>query len=152
LKEISTDKTIEIGSGNGTICKVLGIIGTDNFMQQQLKYKVEYEKLKQTIVPYGKHVEKLNAIDAVNKYKPTIVIGAWCTHKYNPNEHWRGGNEIGIDEYKILRKVKKYIHIGNDKVHVNKPILAFPHKIIHKEWLVSRSMSKDKNVIYIWSK
>lgn len=144
------EKTIEIGSGNGVIGKALDIKGTDSLMQLRPEIKAHYESLKQAIVPYGEDVEKLDAMEALRKYRPEIVIGAWCTHKYNSIEHWRGGNEFGINERKIVDKTKKYIHIGNEKVHSKKPIIKLPHRVVKAPWLVSRSMSYDLNAIYIW--
>lgn len=144
------EKTIEIGAGNGAICKALEIKGTDSLMQLIPAIRETYEAMGQSIVPYGEHIEKLDAKEAVRKYRPEVVIGAWCTHKYNPKEHWRGGNQYGINEKLILEKTNKYIHIGNEKVHSKKPILKYPHRVIKEPWLVSRSLSDELNVIYIW--
>lgn len=144
------EQTIEIGAGNGVLCRELGIKGTDSFMQLNPEIKAHYENLKQAIVPYGNHLERLDALEAVRKYRPKIVLAAWFTHKYNQKQHWRGGNMYGVDEKKILDKVTKYIHIGNETVHNKKPILELPHKVIQADWLLSRSVSRDKNVIYIW--
>ncbi|MNG39240.1 hypothetical protein D3C84_1272380 [compost metagenome] len=47
--------------------------------------------LKQAIVPYGEHVIKMYGNEVVCEVKPKYVIGAYCTHRYNPEEHWRGG-------------------------------------------------------------
>lgn len=49
----------------------------------------------------------------------------------------------------IIEKVKKYIMIGNRKVHSS--ILDFFHQEFEFPWLYSRSMSKE-NVIYLWEK
>jgi hypothetical protein len=146
------ESTIEIGSGNGVICKALGIRGTDNYMQEIPEIKLHYQMLGQATVPYGKHVERLDALKAVQKYKPDIVVAAWVTHKYNPREPWREGNMYGIDEKKLLDKVQKYIVVGNEKVHDKKPILSLPHRKVKAPWILSRSMNPEKNVIFIWEK
>jgi hypothetical protein len=146
------DKTIEIGAGNGAISRYLQIRAVDNFMQLNPQIKAHYEAMGQSIVPYGEHLENIDANSAVKKYKPSIVIGAYCTHKYNPMEHWREGNQFGVEEHKIINKVKKYIHIGNEKVHGKKPILKHKHRTIKEEWLVSRSQHRNSNVIWIWEK
>jgi hypothetical protein len=146
------NNTIEIGAGHGAISRILGIRAVDNYMQDDPKIKVHYELLKQKTVPYGKHVERIDANSAVKKYKPNIVIGAYCTHLYNPAEHWREGNAYGIDEKKIIRKVKKYIHIGNEKVHGKKPILKEKKREIKAEWIKGRSQYPSSNVIWIWEK
>jgi hypothetical protein len=147
-----TDKTMEIGAGHGAISRYLGIRAVDSFMQLNPQIRAYYEALQQAIVPYGSHVEKIDGNSAVRKYKPNIVIGAYCTHLYNPKEHWREGNQFGFDEKKIIKNVEKYIHIGNEKVHGKKPILKFEHRIVKEDWIVTRSQHKNQNVIWIWEK
>jgi hypothetical protein len=78
-------------------------------------------------------------------------VAAWVTHKYNPKEHYRGGNMFGVKEEEILNRVSRYIFIGNKKTHEKKPILDIPHKEIKPEWLVSRVMN-DLDFIWIWEK
>lgn len=153
-EEIGDDfeNTIEIGAGHGAISRLLGIRAVDNFMQDDPKIKAHYDLLKQKTVPYGKHVERIDANSAVKKYNPNIVIGAYCTHLYNPAEHWREGNAYGIDEKKIIRKVKKYIHIGNEKVHNKKPILKEKKREVKANWIIGRSQYPKSNVIWIWEK
>lgn len=144
------DNTIEIGSGNGVYARTLHVMGVDNFMQTMSNVKEYYEAANQPTVKYGANVIKLEALEAVKKYKPDIVFGAFCTHKYNPNEHWRGGNMFGINEKTMLNKIKKYIHIGNKKIHDKKPILKLKHREIKESWIMSRSLHKNDNVIWIW--
>lgn len=144
--------TIEIGAGNGVMAKELNVVATDSLQQSDPKYKIIYELARQTPVKYGDNVRKYEAIEAIKFYKPQICIGAWVTHIYNPLEHWREGNEVGVDEVKVINNVKKYIFIGNEKTHSKKPILDIPHKEIKAEWLLSRSMNKEDNVIWIWER
>lgn len=150
--EIGPNPTIEIGSGSGTLCKALGIIGTDNYMQTWPEIKSYYEFANQTPIHYGTDVQRISARDAIRKYRPEVVVAAWVTHRYNPKMHWREGNVYGIDENGLINKVRKYIHIGNDKTHSKKPALRLPHAAIHKEWIVSRAMNPEGNVIYVWDK
>jgi hypothetical protein len=147
-----TENTIEVGAGNGAISRYLGIRAFDNYMQESPSIKKYYDALQQATVPYGPNVIRMDGNSAVQKYKPKIVIGAYCTHKYNPKEHWREGNQFGFEEHKIIKKVDKYIHIGNEKVHGKKPILKYPHRIVKDDWLLSRSQHKGQNVIWIWEK
>ncbi|MCK2000765.1 hypothetical protein MZM54_05095 [[Brevibacterium] frigoritolerans] len=146
----SIENTLEIGAGNGVYSRELGIKATDNLMQLIPEVRAHYEARKQAIVPYGENVEKLDALQAVEKYKPEIVLAAWVTHKYNPLQHKRGGNELGINEKALIKKVKKYIHIGNDSVHDKKPISEMKHRKIQEPWILSRSQRSSENYIYIW--
>ncbi len=147
--------TIEIGSGEGFIARALGITGTDNYMQvRKPEVILHYELSKQPRIKYGSNVEELSAHQAVEKYKPETVIACWVTQKYKDGDTKRkiGSNMYGVEEEKIIQKVKKYILIGNHTVHHDKRILKLPHKMYRFPWLVSRSSSPDKNSIYVWQK
>lgn len=153
FEEMGEDKSkvLEIGAGNGVYCRELGIRGVDNFMQLNPKIKDHYKTMRQAIVPYDhENIEKIDGLEAVKKYKPDVVIASWFTHKYNPQQHFRGGNQFGVDEAKMLKKIKKYIFIGNEKTHAMKPLLSKSHRTLKPEWLVSRGLDKNKNVIWIW--
>lgn len=152
IDEIDLEKVIEIGAGHGAISRKLNIRAVDNFMQLKPEVKALYETLEQAIVPYGKHVEEIDGNEAIRKYKPKIVIGAYCTHKYNVKEHWRGGNTWGFNEKLILERVDKYIHVGNRSTHSKKPILKYKHREIKEDWIVTRSFKPKENVIWIWEK
>jgi hypothetical protein len=148
------EKTIEVAAGSGVIAKALGIVATDSKMQLEPAVLSYYRLLKQTIVPYDKSVkvDRIDAAKAVRKYKPDIVVAAWLTHKYNKREHWREGNQQGVDEVNMFESINKYINIGNEVTHAKKPILELPHRTIKADWLLSRSAHADKNVIFIWEK
>ena len=151
-KEIGERGSIEIGSGNGCIGRSLGIRMTDNKMQDLPHIKRYYEAMRQPTIRYGEDVEHLDAIGAVKKYRPEVVIGCWVTHLFK--EGMETGNAMGIEEEMLFELgVKKYIHIGNELTHRHKPILAiYDCKRIQNEWLLSRSASRENNIIYIITK
>jgi hypothetical protein len=153
ILEVSPHRhAIEIGSGNGAIARGLGIPGTDNYLQSSAEMKAYYGLIGQATVSYGPSVMKLDANTAVEKMRPEVVIGAWVTHKYNPLEHHRGGNNVdGIDEGKILESVKRYIVVGNDVIHSEKPIMDKVTRTIRGDFIFSRSVKGvSQNAIYIW--
>lgn len=151
LQEVIGDrKAIEIGAGNGVLAEALDIPATDNFQQRMPEYNAYYKSLGQAIVPYGPNVERLDAREAVRKYRPQVVIGCWVTHKYDPKRHLAGGNEIGVKEEHLLERVETYVHVGNEQVHKNKAILKREHQAVHADWLFSRSLNATPDVIYVW--
>lgn len=83
-------RAIEIGSGNGVIGEYLGITCTDNWMQEHPAIKAHYQALRQQTVQYRKHVVNLDALKAIGRYKPEVVVASWVTHIYNAKEHFRG--------------------------------------------------------------
>jgi hypothetical protein len=150
---IVKDKTIEIGAGNGALGRALNIPITDScYMRNNEQVILTYTLIGQPLTKYPDDIIELDAIDAIKRYVPDVVIGSWITHKYNPEQHEREGNMFGVDEQFILDNVKKYIMIGNESVHKHKPIFDKPFTTFKADWLISRSMRPDLNIIYIWEK
>ena len=143
---------IEIGSGNGSLCRFLGIRGTDSKIQDSPEVKRYYQLARQPTIKYPYYVEKIDAISAIQKYHPSTVIASWVTQKYNENKPGLGGSIYGVDEKYIIDNVDRYIFIGNEKTHYTKEILDFKHRTIKEKWLVSRSSNQECNLIYIWDK
>jgi len=149
--QIGGDSAIEIGAGNGALGRALGVPLTDSFQQERPEVRELYvNQLGHATVPYGSDVEKLTALEAVEKYRPRVVVAAWVTHRFNrerPNLH---GNMHGVDETKLLQKkcVRKYIFVGHERVHSTKPILQRRHET-HAPPLYSRATS-GRNVVWIW--
>ena len=149
--EIGDLSVIEIGSGNGCIGRSLGIKMTDNKMQLRPEVKMIYDLQRQPIINYGGDVEELDAIRAVEKYYPKAVVACWVTHKWR--EGMSVGNMYGIEEEQLFEnRVEKYIHVGNELTHSQKPILTkYQVQRYQFPWLVSRSMSREQNVIYVFT-
>ncbi len=148
--EINNLSAIEIGSGNGALARHLGIPATDSRYMELPEIKAYYASVRQPVTKYPDDIIKLDAISAIKKYKPNVVIGCWITHKYREDEHERGGNMYGVDEDWLIKNVNKYIVIGNEKIHGIKRILKLPHKEFKFPWLYSRSLEPSKNIIYVW--
>ena len=150
--QIGDKSVIEIGSGNGCMGRNLGIRMTDNKMQELPEIIAYYRMMGQPTIKYGDDVEKIDAISAIKKYRPECVVASWVTHKFK--EGMESGNALGIEEEEIFGNgVEKYIHIGNEKTHIYKPILnLFPVKKFKHKTIISRSMSREENIIYIFTK
>lgn len=147
--QIGARRAIEIGAGSGVLADALGIVATDNRMQEWPAIRAQYLAAQQTPVPYGEQVEQLDAQVALARHKPQVVVAAWVTHRWNPKEHWRKGNQYGVDEKKLL-KAADYIHVGNRAVHQHKPILELDHDEYEFPWLVSRALNGSPNYIAVW--
>lgn len=151
LKVLLAEHTaLEIGAGNGVLARALGVRATDNFMQTWPEIAAHYASLGQAAVPYGAGVENLDAHEALQKYRPDVVLACWVTHRYDPARHEMGGNMYGVDEEFVLQHCKTYIHVGNSATHRNKAIRSQPHRRYRAPWLVSRSMQPELNEISIW--
>ncbi|MBI6727550.1 hypothetical protein RYA05_13745 [Pseudomonas syringae pv. actinidiae] len=141
---------IEVASGNGCLGKGLGIQCTDNYMQADEDIKAHLMESRQAPVSYGQHVAKYDALEAVDVFRPEVVVAAWMTHKYRPHEHYRGGNMYGIEENDMMTRIKRYILVGNREVHKHKPLMEVPHQCIQGDFIVSRSSHPSKNAIFVW--
>ncbi len=140
-------KAIEIGAGNGDLGYHLGIPMVDNYCQQIPEIRLYYELMRQSPTNPRSDVERIDAVTAIKKYRPGVVVGAYITQKYNGGA---GGNMYGPEEEDILGESRCYVHIGNEKTHGDKRIRRHPHQALQFDWLVTRSMRPDSNVIYVW--
>lgn len=149
-ERIGGRRAIEIGAGHGAFAEALGIPATDNWQQSNPSIAQYYAALKQPVVKYGNHVEKLDALEAVAKHKPQVVVANWVTHKYRPERHAAGGNQDGVDEEALIQSCEAYIFIGNRSVHAGKSIWSLPHEIIEPDWLFSRATNGTADFIAVW--
>ena len=151
ILEVSpTRSAIEIGSGNGVLGKALGIPCTDSHQQEDPAMIALYRSMGQPVITYGPHVERLDAEAAVARHKPEVVVAAWVTHKYNAAEHFRAGNEQGVDEVALLGRIKRYIFVGNFYVHEHKPLLNLPYIVHDNDTLFSRAQQPQGNGVVVW--
>lgn len=142
---------LEIGAGMGDLGQHLCIHMTDSAHQVERPEVFSYYRLLgQAPTNPPPSVERIDALAAIDKYRPQVVIGAWITQKFREGDSH--GNEYGPDEEEVMRNCDMYIHIGNEGVHWDKRIRKFKHTALKFPWLVSRSADQSKNVIYIWEK
>jgi hypothetical protein len=146
---ISGRRAIEIGAGNGSVGRALGIPTTDSRMQERPEIVDYYRFTGQVPITYPNDVERLDASDAIKKYDPQVVIGAWITHRYDVLEHWRGGTMFGVDEVAIVEAGRTYIHIGAVSSHSLKPILGRRNQEYQFPWLAGRGDPQGRR-IWVW--
>ena len=143
---------IEIGAGAGDLGSILNIRMTDSKQQDDPLIKASYQAMRQPTINYPDDVEKIEALEAVYKYKPHVVIGSWIT-TYNPVETPEfGSNPFGVKENLILDRVETFILIGNIDTHGDKPIMKIKHEEIYEDWMVSRGRNQENNRIWIWNR
>lgn len=153
---------LEIGSGNGVLAAACGIKATDNY-SQSMSFKAGSKPLqefhKQSMLsrmanmqmptPYGKNVIEVDGLEAVKRFKPSVVLGCSVTHK-SPKSGGHG-YIFGVKESNILSRTKKYIMVGNEVTFRDKPILELPHETVKIDGLVTRYQFEDKDCAFIWT-
>lgn len=149
--EIQDEPTIELAAGNGCIGRALGIPMLDNHMQTWPQIIETYKVMKQPVIKYGEDVINMDGNEAVRKYRPLNVVAAWLTQKYE--EGMKNGNMWGVDELQMFQDgIEKYIHIGNSATHGDKKLFRHVKFKIHKfPWLLSRSIKREDNEIYVFT-
>jgi hypothetical protein len=153
LKDFIGDRSaIEIGSGHGDLAYHAHIPATDNRMQEWKDIREFYALTRQPTIKYAPFVDEVDALDAVFRYKPEVVIGSWVTHRIPADEPSPefGGNHYGVREPEILETGVTYVFIGSEAIHGKKPILNRPHQTYRPPFLRSRSTRRD-DVIYVWN-
>jgi hypothetical protein len=152
-QRIEGETAIEVGAGQGTIGRALGIPITDSHQQSRPDIAQLYRQIGQVAVQYPPDVERLTAAEASQKYRPSVIIAAWLTWRYNPMRHEQGGNLHGVDETRLLAKpwLDQYIQIEHERVHRKRPIRGRRHVLHRLPFLVSRAFD-DGNVIRVWGR
>jgi hypothetical protein len=150
---IGSRQALEIGSGHGDLAHHLGIRATDNWSQTFPDVLDYYQQTKQPVIHYAPWVEKIDAMKAVHKYKPDVVVASWVTQWCDPNlpPPAGGGSIYGVKESDLLDSGVTYILIGNQTVHAGKEIMKVPHREITLPFLRSRSAKPESDRIWIWN-
>ena len=144
---------IEIGSGCGDLAHYLGITATDNCMQKWREIKRHYRLVGQPTIKYPDFVQSLDAIEAIDQYKPEVVVASWVTQWIDPDQPPPpgGGNIWGVKEDEILKRKCVYIFIGNHAVHGSKKIMSILHKEYKLPFLRSRANQPELDRVWIWN-
>lgn len=147
--QIEGFNAIEIGAGNGCLGRALGIPLTDSRIQNTAEMKNFYKSIGQPVVNYGADVRKLEALKAVKLLKADAAVGAWVTHKKKAT--LPDGCFGGVDEAILSKRLKRYVFIGNRITHRHKEMLRFSTpRVFRFDWLVSRSMNRAANVVWVF--
>ena len=98
-------------------------------------------------------VKKFEANEAVDYYKPQVVLGSYITQKFLPgDEQTKTGSSVyGVDELAMFPKIETYIAVGNQSSHGDKRLLKFPHKRFQFPWVYTRSLKPELNEIVVWN-
>lgn len=142
---------IEIGAGSGDFGHHLRIHMTDSKQQERPDIIAAYKAMKQPVIVYPDEVEKLDAVDAIEKYEPKVVFASWIT-PYSPHETYYKSNPFGVKVNKVVDLVDTFIFYGNIDIHGDSPIMKLPHEEIYEDWMVSRAKNQENNRLWIWKK
>lgn len=145
---------IEIAAGYGHIGRALRIPRTDSWLQAEPEVMAYFQSLQQPTIAYPPDVERLTALEAIDHYKPEVVIACWVTQAWWPGRVLGVGPQHELDEQAILTapSVRRYVMVGNRRTHKDKPIRKLPHAELAAEWIVSRDLFPSENRIFVWTR
>lgn len=144
---IGVRPAIEIGAGNGWLAHHLGIRATDLKIHDRPEIRKYIKTMGQFPITYGKDVEKLEATEAVRKYRPDVVIGSWIV-QYGESEHVPFSSPYGVNETEILNHAD-YVLCGTDHGHSKQLINRFKHET-YRPPMISRQLTG--NFVRVWDK
>ncbi len=153
-ERIAGRSAIEVGAGMGDFGRHLGIPMTDSYMQTTPEIQALMRSMGQPALSPPPEVEQLDALQAIQKHKPQVVVAAWVTQLFQQGDQEAkiGSSIRGVDEGWLLDHCDTYIFVGNEEVHGDKRIMRHPH-ITLKPWhLLSRGFDQTKNAVWIWGK
>lgn len=149
LRTLIGDRSaIDVAAGHGALGRSLGIPTTDARTAELPEYARHYREWNQPSPWVPPDVETLDALAAVQKYRPAVVICAWGTERWSPG--MRKGHVLGLDEAAILSRVSTYVHIGVRGLHAHSK-LPRPSEVLQPAWLRSRSSVAD-DFICVWNR
>jgi hypothetical protein len=150
LKQEMGPQALEIAAGGGHIGKYLpGVIQTDSKLHDKEDVQDIYRVTGQNHIKYPAFVEKLEAMEAIRKYKPDVILGSWTVEKEV--------SPFGINEQEVINNCKRYFLIGNEATHEHKSIIksfsgnAQRMMKIKAPWLVSKAAVPAENCLYIFA-
>jgi len=124
---------------------------TDSMYQNRPEMRLHYQQTGQPTISYPETVEKLDALEAVEKYKPHTVFAAWVTKRVTKKQptttHGCAG---GVDWELLLSRVKRIIFVGSEDIHNQMTLLNIKHETYKFPWIISRTQRQDANFIAIW--
>ncbi len=152
-ERIAGRRAIEIGAGTGDLACHLGIPATDNRMQEWPEIRLHYGLIGQPVIEYPAFVQTLDAVDAVRRHQPAVVVASWVTQWIDPAlpPPAAGGNIYGVKEDEILATGCEYILIGNIGLHGGKKIRVLPHQELTLPFLRSRAICPELDRVWIWN-
>lgn len=145
---INGRSAIEIGSGYGDLGYHLGIPMTDSRLEFEPAIRAKYEAMGQPIIFYPDDVEKIDALEAVKKYKPQVVVASWVT-PYSPYPTEYNSIPFGVKESEIFDLIETYILVGNFDTHYGRPLLLNTHREIKEPFIITRAQNQEHNRIWV---
>lgn len=144
---------IEVGAGHGALGRTLGIPITDCRIHETKHMCLLAVAQGQMPRFYPKDVERLEALEAVRKYRAQTVLMAWVTHwealPFTPAAS-TGGSDFGVRDVLLMEACPRIILVGTRWQHGKRPLLSGPVReaYVNPPWLFSRSPRGD-NVIWV---
>jgi|SRR5881628_1981023 len=152
-EQIGDLSAIEICAGYGTLGRALGIPVTDVKLQDNPVVRAHYLDIKHGCINYPADVEELEALEAIKKYKPKVVMGCYITQYSDHEIPGIPSSPFGPKEWEFFNEgVEKYIVFGNTIAHSGKQVYGFPHEELCFDWLLNKGEDQANNRVWVFDK
>lgn len=156
LRKLIGDRSaIEICAGHGELGRALGIPITDSYLHAESPFaQLVYKLMQQSTTKPPSDVQKMDALDAVAKFRPKVVIGSYVTQLWRERDPDGSGSMYGVDEEALWRGfgIETYVHIGNIVTHGKKKLRKHKHETHYLPFLYGRGFIQKDNVVFVWSR
>lgn len=138
---------LEICAGHGWLGEALGIRSVDSRVHERHSLLRDVQDATSRSCAPLPRVEDLDALRAVRRYRPQVVVGAYVTHARDITS--RTGSPTGVDEdaLRAVQSVETYALAGCRSTHARRPLLRRPHRTIEAPWLFGRG---EEPRLWIW--
>jgi hypothetical protein len=157
--EIGDASAIEICAGAGVLGQALGVPSIDwdvcgRFPAAKACYLgLANPGAAEAIPIIGPRCERIEAMEAIAKYRPQVVFGGYVTQRLYPGEpDWMAGSAFGVEECTLIKCVRKYIVLSTRTTQQDKRIFRQRTRELSPPWLVTRHPDPAAALISVWGK
>jgi hypothetical protein len=149
---IGGQRAVEVCAGAAGLGRALGIPMTDSYDMRDAFVQGANGLVPSDAITYPSDVERLDAYGAVLRHRPDVVVASWPVQRRTrmPNGRHIGAG-WGVDEAKLLSRVRTYIVIGNTTTQGLHAIASVPHEVHRFPWLrACTGAPAAENAVFVW--
>ena len=148
LKENLLNQVDEIIEKNSIGNNIIGLNLSSTTIDEDAQQRVVFDMLvKELPLPiYPDFIECIDTTDAIEKYKPDVIISSWYTSNMKNedinNEHFKRTDLLSLyNKYKFT-----YFLLGNKNIHSRLEILDIPHFEFYSSDILKARVSQENSI------
>lgn len=151
-EQLGDRPAVEVAAGAGVLGRALGIACIDWNTRRHFPEIALITRLAQQRDPArGAHVLDEEAWAAIVQRRPRAVVAAYPVQRvYEGDPAVFGGSRCGIEEWRIVRSVERYLVLGSAGAIGKRKISRLPHRRVRAPGLVTRCLYPEEEYAWIW--